>query len=286
MHALNTFTNAMSIDVEDYFQVGAFANTIDPKKWDDYECRVERNIDLILNELDNAKVHATFFTLGWIAKRYPDVIKKIAKSGHELASHGYGHQRVTDLSPEQFRADVIESKLILEELSGASVIGYRAPSFSIGRTNLWAHDVLAETGHLYSSSVYPVAHDHYGMPEAPRFKYRTASGLIEIPPTSVRLAGKNLPASGGGYFRLLPFWLSAASIRQVHKSDASPTIFYCHPWEFDPEQPRIQNAKLLSKFRHYVNLKSNTGKFRRLLKDFSWDRIDRVFDISTATIKA
>ncbi|MFP5405545.1 MAG: XrtA system polysaccharide deacetylase, partial [Gammaproteobacteria bacterium] len=198
----------MSIDVEDYFQVAAFAPYIDRESWESMPCRVENNLALILDLLDRHQAKATFFTLGWIAERYPRLVKEIVARGHELASHGYGHLRATDQTPVAFREDLERAKGLLEDIGGVAIGGYRAPSFSIGAGNLWAHDVIAETGHRYSSSVYPIAHDHYGMPQAPRFAWRTDSGLLEIPPSSLRLFGRNLPASGGGYFRLLPYPVS------------------------------------------------------------------------------
>ncbi len=269
--------NAMSIDVEDYFQVAAFAPYIERDRWDRMECRVERNVSLILDLLDRHATKATFFTLGWIAERYPALVKDIVARGHELASHGYGHLRASDQTPEAFREDLAVAKTILEDIGGVAVTGYRAPSFSIGEGNLWAHDVIAETGHRYSSSVYPIAHDHYGMPEAPRFAWRTGSGVVEIPPSSLRLLGRNLPASGGGYFRLLPYPVSRWSIRRINRQDGQPCIFYFHPWEVDPQQPRIGAAGAKSRFRHYLNLERMAARLDRLLADFRWDRVDRVF---------
>jgi polysaccharide deacetylase family protein (PEP-CTERM system associated) len=269
--------NAMSIDVEDYFQVAAFAPYIERGKWESLECRVERNIDQILELLDRHGSKATFFTLGWIAERYPSVVKRIVAGGHELASHGYGHERVSDLTPEAFRSDLLRARALLEDSAGVAIKGYRAPSFSIGRDNLWAHEVLAETGHTYSSSVYPIAHDHYGMPEAPRFAWRAKSGIIEIPPSSLRMLGRNLPASGGGYFRLLPYQVSRWSLRRINRVDNEPCIFYFHPWEVDPAQPRISQASLKSRFRHYVNLDRTARRLDRLLGDFKWHRVDQVF---------
>ncbi|MGE3864476.1 MAG: XrtA system polysaccharide deacetylase [Burkholderiaceae bacterium] len=273
----NTIVNAMSIDVEDYFQVAAFAPYIDRAQWGSLQCRVERNVDQILNILDEHNVRATFFTLGWIAERYPALVREIVARGHELASHGYGHLRASDQTPDELRQDLLQAKTVLEDIGGVEILGYRAPSFSIGSRNLWAHDVIAETGHLYSSSVYPIAHDHYGMPSAPRFPWRTPSGLIEIPPTSIRIAGRNLPASGGGYFRLLPYQVSSWGIRHVNQSENQACIFYFHPWEIDPEQPRIERADAKAKFRHYLNLSRTAPRLRRLLDGFSWDRVDRVF---------
>ncbi len=269
--------NAMSIDVEDYFQVAAFAPYIERERWDSIPCRVERNIARILELLDRHETQATFFTLGWIAERYPGMIRDIVSRGHELASHGYSHVRASDQTPEALRDDLSRAKAVLEDIGGVPVRGYRAPSFSIGAANLWAHDVIAETGHSYSSSVYPIAHDHYGMPEAPRFAWRTPSGVVEIPPSSLRMLGRNLPASGGGYFRLLPYPLSRWSIRRINERDGEACIFYFHPWEIDPEQPRIRQAGVKSRFRHYVNLERTASRLDRLLRDFRWGRVDEVF---------
>ena len=278
--------NAMTIDVEDYFQVSAFKSSIDPNSWDDIPCRVERNVDLILDLLEKNQVQATFFTLGWIAERFPSVIRKIVSNGHELASHGYGHQMISDLSPKAFREDIKRAKNILEDISGVPIYGYRAPSFSIVASTLWAHDILGETGHKYSSSVYPIAHDLYGIPGAPRFAYRPNHYLTELPATSVRIAGKNLPASGGGFFRLLPLALSKKIITKVNREDNQSAIFYCHPWEFDPNQPRVKNASLKSKFRHYINLNTNAEKFDQLLGSFNWAPIRDVFAESVANVTA
>ncbi|MDT3680125.1 MAG: DUF3473 domain-containing protein [Burkholderiaceae bacterium] len=269
--------NAMSIDVEDYFQVAAFAPYIGRERWDAIPCRVEKNVAVILELLERHETRATFFTLGWIAERYPALIRQLVDCGHELASHGYSHQRANEQTPDAFREDLSRAKALLEDIGGVAVRGYRAPSFSIGASNLWAHDVIAETGHAYSSSVYPIAHDHYGMPEAPRFAWRTTSGVIEIPPSSLRMLGRNLPASGGGYFRLLPYPLSRWSIRRINERDGEPCIFYFHPWELDPEQPRVQQAGAKSRFRHYVNLERMAGRLDRLLRDFRWGRVDEVF---------
>lgn len=272
-------TNAMTIDVEDYFQVSAFEGSIDRRDWDNLPCRIERNMDVILSMLDEADVKATFFTLGWIADRYPGVVRNIISNGHELASHGYGHQRASDLDREQFRQDVDRAKKILEDQSGQTVSGYRAPSFSISDRNRWAIDVLEETGHRYSSSIFPVKHDHYGMPGAPRHPWQPngKDGLWELPPTTVPMMGRNLPAAGGGWFRLMPYGLSRWLINQVNTKELSPCMFYFHPWEIDPDQPRQRGARLKSRFRHYVNLKHMQGKLRHLLNDFEWDRVDRVF---------
>ncbi len=268
--------NAFSVDVEDYFQVAAFDDVIARDSWPSRELRVERNVEQMLALLERHGTRATFFTLGWVAERLPGMIRRIVAAGHELANHGYGHQQVTRLSRDEFRQDVSSARQILEDIGGVRVIGYRAPSFSIGAGNLWAHEVLAETGHIYSSSVYPVKTDLYGMPDAPRFAWRSPCGLIEIPPSSIRIAGRNFPASGGGYFRLLPLALSRWGFRRIN-AEQQAAIFYCHPWEIDPDQPRIADARLKSRFRHYVNLSSNLGKIDRLLATSKWDRMDRVY---------
>ncbi len=269
--------NALTIDVEDYFQVSALASHFPRAQWDAVPCRVEANVDRILSLLHEYGAKATFFTLGWVAERYPKLVRLIVMEGHELASHGYGHERASAQTPEAFRADVSLAKAVLEDIAGVEIRGYRAPSFSVGTKNLWAHDVLRETGHVYSSSVYPIAHDHYGMPDAPRFPYYLTNGLLEIPVTTVRWAGRNWPAGGGGYFRLLPYPVSRWSLRRVNGLDKRSAIFYFHPWEIDPAQPRVDAADARTKFRHYVNLEHMEGRLRRLLGDFNWDRADQVF---------
>jgi polysaccharide deacetylase family protein (PEP-CTERM system associated) len=272
-------TNVMSVDVEDYFQVGAFEHTISRADWARWPCRVEANIERILALFERHDIKATFFTLGWIAERYPHMVRGIVAAGHELASHGYGHQRATTLTAAEFRADVIRAKALLEDIGGGAINGYRAPSFSIGGSNLWALDVLAETGHRYSSSIYPIAHDHYGMPDAPRFPYRPTQcpALLEMPPTTVAWYGRNLPAAGGGYFRLLPYAASRWLIGRVNRRDQRPAMFYFHPWEVDPDQPRIPGAPLKSRFRHYVNLGRMEAKLDRLCREFRWGRADQVY---------
>jgi polysaccharide deacetylase family protein (PEP-CTERM system associated) len=272
-------SNAMTIDVEDYFQVSAFAPHIPRTQWESLPCRVERNIDCALALLDAGQAHATFFTLGWIAERYPAMVRRIVDNGHELASHGYGHRRVSEQSRDEFGEDIGRAKKLLEDLSGSPVIGYRAPSFSIGADNLWALDVLQEAGYQYSSSIYPVRHDHYGMPEAPRFAHypRGAGGVLELPPTTAAFMGRNLPAAGGGYFRLLPYRASRWLMRRVNREDGEPCIFYFHPWELDPDQPRQQGISAKTRFRHYVNLTRMESRIQALLRDFRWDRMDRVF---------
>ena len=269
--------NALTIDVEDYFQVSAFAPYISRSEWDLRECRVERNVDLILAMLSSRDTKATFFTLGWVAERYPQLVRRIVTQGHELASHGYGHERASDLSRDAFFADVDRAKQLLEDVAGIAVHGYRAPSFSIGKSNLWAFDSLARAGYRYSSSIYPISHDHYGMPDAPRFAYQAHTDLLEIPVTTLRLAGRNYPSSGGGYFRLLPYAISRWMLRQVNQRDGQPAIFYFHPWEIDVEQPRVAGIDAKTRFRHYVNIDRMPAKLERLLGDFSWGRMDQIF---------
>jgi len=270
-------TNALTIDVEDYFQVSALARYISRDQWEGRECRVERNVERILLLLDEQQTKATFFTLGWIAERYPQLVRRIVDGGHELASHGFGHERVSDLSPADFSADIGAAKKLLEDLSGHEVKGYRAPSFSIGEGNLWAFDCLERAGYRYSSSIYPIHHDHYGMPDAPRFAHPVRSGLLELPVTTVRFFDRNWPASGGGYFRLLPYALSRWLLKQVNGLDRQPAIFYFHPWEIDAEQPRIAGIDARTRFRHYVNLKHTEGRIKRLIADFRWGRVDDIF---------
>ncbi|WP_372657330.1 XrtA system polysaccharide deacetylase [Hydrogenophaga sp.] len=272
-----TITNALTIDVEDYFQVSAFAPYIDRADWDQRECRVERNIHRILDLLAEHQTRATFFTLGWVAERYPDMVRRIVREGHELASHGYGHQRVSDLSEPAFFEDISRAKAILEELSAEPVTGYRAPSFSIGAQNLWALDTLLRAGYKYSSSIYPVQHDHYGMPDAPRFVHSVREGLLEVPPSTLRVFNRNLPSSGGGYFRLFPYALSRWMLQQVNQRDGQSAIFYFHPWEIDPEQPRVPGIGLKTRFRHYVNIGRTERRLVRLLQDFQWGRMDQIF---------
>jgi polysaccharide deacetylase family protein (PEP-CTERM system associated) len=278
-------TNALTIDVEDYFQVSAFAPYIRRNEWDSRECRVERNVDRILEMLATQSTHATFFTLGWVAERYPQLIHRIVAGGHELASHGYGHQRASDLSPAEFLEDVSRAKKILEDLGGAPVLGYRAPSFSIGTSNLWAFDSLAQAGYRYSSSVYPIKHDHYGMPDSPRFAYKLPSGLIEVPVTTVRMGQRNLPSSGGGYFRLLPYPVSRWLLRRVNREDRQAAVFYFHPWEIDAGQPRVAGIDAKTRFRHYVNIPRMEGRLQQLLADFRWGRMDQIF-LARATVPA
>jgi polysaccharide deacetylase family protein (PEP-CTERM system associated) len=271
--------NALTIDVEDYFQVSAMAPHIRPDEWERWPCRVEANVDRLLQLMADANTHGTFFTLGWIARRYPQLVQRIVAQGHELASHGSAHLRASEQSPGDFLADVRDARALLEDLGGVQVKGYRAPSFSIGHGNLWAFDTLLEAGYRYSSSVYPVKHDHYGMPDAPRFPYPVRQGLMELPITTVRLLGRNLPAGGGGYFRLAPYRLSRWAIARFNRIERRPAIFYLHPWEIDPGQPRVPGVALKTRVRHYINLRRTEPRLRALMRDFQWDRMDRVFDV-------
>ena len=269
-------TNGLSVDVEDWFQVGAFEDVIERGAWETLSHRVERNCDEILQMFSDVNVKATFFTLGWVARRQPALMRRIAAEGHELASHGWDHQRVFRMDRNSFAEDLERSRKVIEDASGEPVTGYRAPSFSIDHRTQWAHEVLAELGFAYSSSVAPVTHDHYGWREAPRFAFRPVpwSDLLEIPVTTALLAGKRVAAGGGGFFRVLPYGFSRWAIRQVNRREGRPAVFYFHPWEIDPEQPRVANAPLKSKLRHYTNLEGMAGKLRQLIDDFDWGRMD------------
>ena len=270
--------NALSVDVEDWFQVGAFETVIDRKDWDSLECRVERNTDAVMALFDDAGIKGTFFTLGWVAERYPALMRRIVDAGHEIASHGYGHERVFNLTPDQFALNIKRTRNLLEDTSGTKVTGYRAPSFSIDQRTPWAHEILADQGYTYSSSVAPIRHDHYGWAEAPRFAFRPVAGsdFLEVPVTTAQLGPKRLAAGGGGFFRLLPYAFSKWAIRQVNEDEQRPAIIYFHPWEIDPDQPRVANAPIKSKLRHYTKLDVMAEKLRRLPKDFQWERLDAV----------
>lgn len=270
--------NALSVDVEDWFQVGAFEKVIARDDWHRLEHRVERNTLAVLDLFEQGGVKATFFTLGWVAERYPALMRRIAEAGHEVASHGWDHQRVFNLTPEQFRADIAKARAVLEDASGQPVTGYRAPSFSIDKRTPWAHEILAEAGYAYSSSVAPIGHDHYGWADAPRsaFKPVAESELIELPMTTGKFLGRDV-ATGGGFFRLLPGGIVRGAIRQLNAA-GQPALFYFHPWEIDPGQPRVRNAPMRSKLRHYPRLGAMAGKMRKLMADHRWDRTDRVVE--------
>ncbi|WP_157217767.1 XrtA system polysaccharide deacetylase [Flavisphingomonas formosensis] len=270
--------NALSVDVEDAFQVGAFETTIAREDWDRLVPRVEANTDKVLALFAGAGVKGTFFTLGWVAHRYPALIRRIVDQGHEIASHGWDHARVFTMTAAQFRDDLVRARTAIEDAAGVAVTGYRAPSFSIDARTPWAHGVLAEAGYAYSSSIAPVAHDHYGWPDAPRFAWRPLADadLIELPVTTAKFRGRTLAAGGGGFFRMLPYGFSRWAIRQVNGEEARPAIFYFHPWEIDPDQPRVPGAPLRSRIRHFSRLAAMEGKLRRLLGEFAWGRVDAV----------
>jgi polysaccharide deacetylase family protein (PEP-CTERM system associated) len=270
--------NAFSIDVEDYFHVEALAGAIDRSTWSQLEYRAEHNTQRLIELLAAEKVRATFFILGWVAKRSPQLVRAIHDAGHEVACHGLTHQMVTRQTPEQFRAETTEAKAFLEQACGAPVRGYRAATYSITRKSLWALDILEELGFVYDSSIFPIRHDLYGIPDAPRFPYYPANlKMLEVPVTTVEYFGQRLPCGGGGYFRLLPYAYFRSAIRRVNERDGKPAVFYCHPWEIDPEQPRIGGISLKSRLRHYTNLNKMEDRLRRLLREFRWGRMDEVF---------
>ena len=272
--------NAMTVDVEDYFQVSAFEPYIARDQWDNLPHRVDRNTRIILDLFAGQSIKATFFTLGWVAERYPELVKRIVADGHELACHGYGHIRVTEQTPGQFRADVAKTKALLEDIGGVQVKGYRAASYSINASNLWALDILQDEGFSYSSSIYPVKHDLYGMPEAPRYIYSPLAGypdFKEIPITTLRFCQKNLPCGGGGFFRFYPYAVSKWAFRRVNDDEQQAGIFYFHPWEIDPGQPRQHGLSVKTRFRHYLNLNRMENRIKQLLTDFDWDTMAKVF---------
>lgn len=273
------FTNAMTVDVEDYFQVSAMEPYVKRSDWAARPLRVEHNTDTVLQLFSDAGVRATFFTLGWVAERCPQLIRRIIDGGHELASHGYDHTRAHQQDRQQFSEDIRRTKAMLEQIGGVSVQGYRAASYSIGRSNFWALDELAAAGYRYSSSIYPVRHDLYGVPDAPRHAFfpARAPGLLEVPVTTARFGERNVPAGGGGYFRLFPYPVSRYLIRRVNDRDQMPAVFYFHPWEIDPAQPRPQQLDLRTRVRHYLNLQQMAPRLKRLLTDFRWGRMDEIF---------
>lgn len=267
--------NALTIDVEDYFHVSAFESIINREDWPAYECRVESNTRLILSILREAGVKATFFILGWVAERFPELVKEIASAGHEIASHGYAHQLIYNQSEDEFRADLKKSIDILEGITGEPVLGYRAPSYSITRKSWWALNILVEAGLKYDSSIFPIHHDRYGIPDFPRFPHQLKDGFYEFPISTLKIWGMNFPMAGGGYFRLLPYPVTRWAINRINNREGQPVIFYLHPWEFDPDQPR-QPIGGFSRFRHYVNLDKTEVRFRRLLEDFRFAPVKEV----------
>jgi polysaccharide deacetylase family protein (PEP-CTERM system associated) len=272
--------NAMTIDVEDYFHVSAFADVVSPADWPAFESRVCTNTDRLLGLLDEADVQATFFVLGWVAERFPELVRRIHRAGHELASHSYDHGLVYDKTPDAFRADLRRAKHAIGSAAGVEVTGYRAPSYSLVDRSLWALDVLVDEGYTYDSSIYPIHHDRYGIPSWPRHVHRVerqAGGLWELPGSTVRHFGTNFPMGGGGYFRLLPYQWTSRGIRQLNEQEGRPAIFYLHPWEVDPQQPRLK-ASRLSRFRHYRNLDQTEPRLRRLLGEFRFGTISQVLE--------
>lgn len=265
--------SAMSVDVEEYFHAWALSSAIRPEDWELWPSRVERSMHRALDLFAAAGVQTTCFVLGWVASRQPALVRRIVAAGHELASHGYGHEKVSRLSPAAFRADIVRTRALLEDIGGVEVRGYRAPNFSIGPAQWWAFSVLAETGHRYSSSLHPIRHDQYGLPDAPRTPFRPTDGpLVEVPVATVEL-GRRVSCAGGGYFRLLPYACSQLLLARHIRRERLPATFYFHPWEIDPGQPRVQRLPLRSRFRHYVNLGGAERKLERLLRDFAWSPI-------------
>lgn len=280
--------NAMTVDVEDYFQVSAFEKTISRADWDKVPHRVEANTHRVMDMFAARAVKATFFTLGWVAERYPSIVKRIVADGHELASHGYSHVRATEQTPAEFFEDVSRTKKMLEDMGGVEVRGYRAASYSIGARNLWALDELARADYVYSSSIYPVRHDLYGMPEAPRFSFypRGRDSILEVPVTTLQLGTAKLPCGGGGFFRLYPYALSRWALRHINEKDGQSGMFYFHPWEIDPGQPKQSGISAKTRFRHYLNLTRMEARIQQLLVDFSWGRMDEIFLTPAALARA
>ncbi len=260
--------NYLTIDVEDYFQVSAFEDIIASRDWESMEQRVVANTENLLALLAGRGIKATFFVVGWVAERNPALVRNIREQGHDLGCHSYWHRKVYDLQPEEFRADTLRARAVLEEAAGVPVRGYRAPSYSITAKSFWAIEILKELGFLYDSSIFPIHHDTYGVPGAPRFAYRHDNGLLEYPLSTFRLMGRNIPVSGGGYFRLFPYWFSRYALRAINQKERRPFIFYLHPWEIDPGQPRMRQARAFSRFRHYNNLQKTAARLDRLLGDF------------------
>ncbi|MEM9704608.1 MAG: XrtA system polysaccharide deacetylase [Pseudomonadota bacterium] len=279
---------ALTVDVEDYFQVWAFSSVIPVSSWGEYSLRVERSTDRILEMLDEADVRATFFVLGWVADRAPQLVRRIAAEAHEIASHGYGHQKISDQTQDEFFTDVTRSKNTLEDITGQSVLGYRAPSFSIKPTDLWVYRALTEAGYRYSSSRHPIAHDHYGDPTGPQtpFRPRRDSALIEAPIATASFGKRRLSAGGGGWFRAAPYPVSRALLRRASAANGGPSVFYFHPWEVDPDQPRVRKAPLKSQLRHYLNLSKNPQKLGKLFGDFPWGRLDDALGLQGNTQKS
>jgi polysaccharide deacetylase family protein (PEP-CTERM system associated) len=295
-------SNYLTIDVEDYYQVSAFESLVPKGEWRNYPSRVVQNTRIILAILEEYGVKATFFILGWTAENHPDLVKEIAAAGHEVGCHSYQHKLVYNQTPEEFRRDTAKAKDILEQICGKPVHGYRAPSYSITSRSLWALHILHELGFTYDSSIFPIHHDRYGIPSAPRYPFiwnlsatapqinqidatdsnvEKSNCLLEYPLSTITLLGKNIPVSGGGYFRLFPYWFTRYALHKINRRDKRQFVFYLHPWEFDPEQPRFNNASAFSRFRHYNNLAKTGTRFSRLLQDFSFKAMHTQPDTST-----
>ncbi|MEO6212647.1 MAG: XrtA system polysaccharide deacetylase [Vicinamibacterales bacterium] len=285
-HTVDAIVNAMSIDVEDYFHVSVFDGIVPRSAWAQMESRVVGNTTRLLDIFDEFETRSTFFVLGWVAERHPELVRAIASRGHEIASHGYAHRLVYDQTPSAFRADVRRAKQLLEDSSGHRVLGYRAPSYSITPRSLWALDVLLEEGYEYDSSIFPIRHDRYGIPVSERRPYaieRSAGTLIEVPGSTTRLGPLNLPVAGGGYFRILPYWWTRSGIERVNRLESRPVVFYLHPWEIDPDQPKL-HAGSLGRFRHYRNLHQTESRLRQLLTDFRFDTVKAVVSQTRSSV--
>lgn len=273
--------NALTIDIEDYFHVEAFTKVVSPVDWDRFPRRVEKNTYLLLDHLASRKVFATFFILGWVAERCPSLVRDIAHAGHEIGSHGYGHRMISRSDMNGFRQDLCRSKFLLEDQIGSAIRCYRAPSYSVTAKTLWALDILGELGFEYDSSIFPIHHDLYGLPDSPRYPHfrclRSGGRILEFPPSTLRIGSFNLPVGGGGYFRLLPYWITSRAIKHLNRREGQPALLYFHPWEMDPEQPRIA-APWRSRLRHYQNLRSTQPKLKRLLDEFSWAPMTQVIE--------
>ena len=278
--------NGLSVDVEEWFQVGAFERVIDKADWDGLDSRVAYNTGKVLDLFGETGVKATFFTLGWVAERHPSLIRRIVSEGHEVASHGWDHDRVFTMTADAFRADLKRARIALEDASGLRVTGYRAPSFSIDQRTPWAHQVLAEEGYTYSSSVAPLVHDHYGWADAPKYAYRPVAGsdLIELPITLANVAGRKI-TTGGGFFRLFPAAITDRAVVRANRDEHRPAVFYFHPWEVDPGQPRVARAPIKSRLRHYSRLGAMAGKLRGLVKRHDWGRVDAVVAVEAERLQ-
>ncbi|NND00509.1 MAG: DUF3473 domain-containing protein [Gammaproteobacteria bacterium] len=272
----------MTVDVEDYFQVSAFEEQVGTESWNKWPLRVARNTDELLQLFADHNTKATFFMLGWVAEKEPGVVQRIVGEGHELASHGWSHRRVGSQNPDTFRDDVRRTRDFLQNAGGCPVIGYRAASYSVSLETLWALDVLADEGYLYSSSICPIKHDHYGIPGYPRFAFRlNQTGILEIPVTTIAIGKKNIPCGGGGWFRLAPYHFTQWALRKINQQEKQPAVFYLHPWEIDVDQPRVPGISFRSRFRHYLNLRHTKSRLALLLRDFDWNRMDKVFQVDS-----